>query len=294
VVLLSKRYQEIHMRWTPGGVSNDVEDDRSSSGGGGFPGGIHIGIGGILILLVLSFIFKRDLLTPFLGGSSTTESTQSAPATPQQSAAEQREVQFVSFVLDDVQNTWTKIIPHYRHAKLVLYRGGIDSACGLAQTATGPFYCPGDEKVYLDLSFFNELKNQLGASGEFAQAYVIAHEIGHHVQKIVGTEQKVRQEVGSNPKMRNAISVRVELQADCYAGVWANSTQQRDLLETGDVDSAMNAAAAVGDDHLQKMETGRVMPDKFTHGTSAQRTYWFKQGFTSGSPTACDTFSSSQ
>jgi predicted metalloprotease len=282
------------MRWTPGGISNDVEDDRSSSGGGGFPGGIHIGIGGILILLVLSFIFKRDLLTPFLGGSSTTESTQSAPATPQQSAAEQREVQFVSFVLDDVQNTWTKIIPNYRHAKLVLYRGGIDSACGLAQTATGPFYCPGDEKVYLDLSFFNELKNQLGAGGEFAQAYVIAHEIGHHVQKIVGTENKVRQEVQSNPKMANAISVRVELQADCYAGVWANSTEQRDLLEKGDLESAVNAAAAVGDDHLQKMETGRVMPDKFTHGTSAQRTYWFKQGFTSGSPSACDTFSSSQ
>jgi len=282
------------MRWTPGGISNDVEDDRSSSGGGGFPGGIHIGIGGILILLVLSFIFKRDLLTPFLGGSSSTESTQSAPATPRQSAADQREVQFVSFVLDDVQNTWTKIIPNYRHAKLVLYRGGIDSACGLAQTATGPFYCPGDEKVYLDLSFFNELKNQLGAGGEFAQAYVIAHEIGHHVQKIVGTEHKVRQEVQSNPKMANAISVRVELQADCYAGVWANSTEQRDLLEKGDVESAVNAAAAVGDDHLQKMETGRVMPDKFTHGTSAQRTYWFKQGFTSGAPSACDTFSSPQ
>jgi predicted metalloprotease len=282
------------MRWTPGGISSDVEDDRSSSGGGGFPGGIHIGIGGILILLVLSFIFHRDLLTPFLGGSSTTESTQSVPASTEQSAAEQREVQFVSFVLDDVQNTWTKIIPNYRHAKLVLYRGGIDSACGLAQTATGPFYCPGDEKVYLDLSFFNELKNQLGASGEFAQAYVIAHEIGHHVQKIVGTEQKVRQEVQQNPKMANAISIRVELQADCYAGVWANSTEQRDLLEKGDVDSAVNAAAAVGDDHLQKMETGRVMPDKFTHGTSAQRTYWFKQGFSSGSPAACDTFSSSE
>src|ERR1700683_76171 len=281
------------MRWTPGGISNDVEDDRSSSGGGGFPGGIHIGIGGILILLVLSFIFKRDLLTPFLGGSSTTESTQSAPATPQQSAAEQREVQFVSFVLDDVQNTWTKIVPNYRHAKLVVYRGGIDPACGLAQTATGPFYCPGDEKVYLDLGFFNELENQLGAGGEFAQAYVIAHEIGHHVQKIVGTENKVRQELEEHPKMANAISVRVELQADCYAGIWANSTEQRDLLEKGDVESAVNAAAAVGDDHLQKMETGRVMPDKFTHGTSAQRTYWFKQGLTTGSLTACDSFSSS-
>ncbi len=282
------------MRWTPGGVSNDVEDDRSSSGGGGFPGGIHIGIGGILILLVLSFIFKRDLLTPFLGGSSATESTSSAPASPAQSASEQREVQFVSFVLDDVQNTWAKIIPQYRHAKLVLYRGGIDSACGLAQTATGPFYCPGDEKVYLDLSFFSELKNRLGASGEFAQAYVIAHEIGHHVQKITGIERKVRQEVESNPRMANAISVRVELQADCYAGVWANSTEQRDLLQQGDVESAMNAAAAVGDDHLQKMQTGRVMPDKFTHGTSAQRDFWFNRGFTTGSLTACDTFSSSQ
>ena len=282
------------MRWTPGGVSNDVEDDRSSSGGGGFPGGIHIGIGGILILLILSFIFKRDLLTPFLGGSSATQSTRIAPASPAQSASEQREVQFVSFVLDDVQNTWAKIIPQYRHAKLVLYRGGIDSACGLAQTATGPFYCPGDEKVYLDLSFFAELKNQLGASGEFAQAYVIAHEIGHHVQKITGIERKVRQEVENNPRMANAISVRVELQADCYAGVWANSTEQRDLLQQGDVESAMNAAAAVGDDHLQKMQTGRVMPDKFTHGTSAQRDFWFKQGFTSGSPSSCDTFSSSQ
>jgi hypothetical protein len=294
LVLGGKSYQEIYVRWTPGGVSNDVEDDRSSSGGGGFPGGIHIGIGGILILLVLSFIFKRDLLTPFLGGSSATESTSSAPASPAQSASEQREVQFVSFVLDDVQNTWAKIIPQYRHAKLVLYRGGIDSACGLAQTATGPFYCPGDEKVYLDLSFFSELKNRLGASGEFAQAYVIAHEIGHHVQKITGIERKVRQEVESNPRMANAISVRVELQADCYAGVWANSTEQRDLLQQGDVESAMNAAAAVGDDHLQKMQTGRVMPDKFTHGTSAQRDFWFNRGFTTGSLTACDTFSSSQ
>src|SRR6202046_639387 len=283
------------MRWTPGGVSNDVEDDRSSSGGGGFPGGIHIGIGGILILLVLSFIFKRDLLTPFLGGSSTTESTQSAPAaTPQQSPSEQREVQFVSFVLDDVQNTWTKIIPNYRHAKLVLYRGGIDSACGLAQTATGPFYCPGDEKVYLDLSFFNELKDRFGASGEFAQAYVIAHELGHHVQKILGTEGKVRAAQQQNPQLRNELSVRLELQADCYAGVWGHSTEQRNILEQGDVESGLNAAAAVGDDHIQKMTQGEVMPEKFTHGTSAQRVQWFKQGLTSGNINSCNTFTASQ
>src|ERR1700735_5455844 len=281
------------MRWTPGGVSNDVEDDRSSSGSGGFPGGVHIGIGGILILLVLSFIFKRDLLTPFLGGSSTTQST-SAPATPQQSASEQREVQFVSFVLDDVQNTWAKLIPQYRHAKLDLYRGGIDSACGLAETATGPFYCPGDEKVYLDLSFFNELKNRFGASGEFAQAYVIAHELGHHVQKILGTEGKVRALQQQNPQLRNELSVKMELQADCYAGVWGHSTEQRNILEQGDVESGLNAAAAVGDDHIQKMTQGEVMPEKFTHGTSAQRVQWFKQGLTAGNINSCNTFAASQ
>ena len=278
------------MRWTPGGVSNDVEDDRSSSGGGGFPGGIHIGIGGILILLVLSFIFKRDLLTPFLGGSSTTESTQSAPATPQQSAAEQREVQFVSFVLDDVQTTWTKILPNYRHAKLVLYRGGINSACGLAQTATGPFYCPGDEKVYLDLSFFSELKNQLGASGEFAQAYVIAHEIGHHVQKLLGIEGKVRRMRESTPSEANPLSVRLELQADCFAGVWANSTEQRKIIDQSDVEAGLRAAAAVGDDRLQKMATGHVSPETFTHGSSRQRTQWFQAGLNSGQISACNTF----
>ena len=289
------------MRWTPGGVSNDVEDDRNSSGGGfgggGF-GGIHIGIGGILILLVLSFIFKRDLLSPFLGGSIDTSPSQSQTtgrsSGTSQDPGEQREVQFVSFVLDDVQNSWQKTIPQYHHAKLVLFRNDIDSACGLAESATGPFYCPGDEKVYLDLGFFDELKQRFGASGEFAQAYVIAHEIGHHVQKILGTEAKVRAAEESNPGQANAISVRVELQADCYAGVWGNTTEQRNLLEQGDVESGLNAAAAVGDDRIQKMTTGRVMPDKFTHGTSAQRVGWFKKGLNTGRIDACDTFSSTQ
>ncbi len=289
------------MRWTPGGVSNDVEDDRNSSGGGfgggGF-GGIHIGIGGILILLVLSFIFKRDLLSPFLGGSIDTSPSQSQTtgrsSGTSQDPGEQREVQFVSFVLDDVQNSWQKTIPQYHHAKLVLFRNDIDSACGLAESATGPFYCPGDEKVYLDLGFFDELKQRFGAPGEFAQAYVIAHEIGHHVQKILGTEAKVAAAEESNPGQANAISVRVELQADCYAGVWGNTTEQRNLLEQGDVESGLNAAAAVGDDRIQKMTTGRVMPDKFTHGTSAQRVGWFKKGLNTGRIDACDTFSSTQ
>jgi predicted metalloprotease len=283
------------MRWTPGGTSGDIEDDRNSSGGGGFPGGVHIGIGGLLILLVLSFIFKRDLITPFLNsGAGTTSAPVTRPADPARDAAEQREVQFVSFVLDDVQHTWSQTLPQYRHAKMVLFRDDVNSACGLAQTATGPFYCPGDEKVYLDLSFFNELKTRFGASGEFAQAYVIAHELGHHVQKILGTESKVRAAQQQNPQMANPLSVRLELQADCYAGVWGHSTEQRNILEQGDVESGLNAAAAVGDDHIQKMTRGEVMPEKFTHGTSAQRVQWFKQGLTTGRVDACNTFASTQ
>jgi predicted metalloprotease len=285
------------MRWTPGGTSGDIEDDRNSSGGGGggFPGGIHIGIGGLLVLLVLSFIFKRDLITPFLNSGASVGSTSTTrPADPARNAAEQPEVQFVSFVLDDVQHTWTQILPQYRHAKLVLFRDDVNSACGLAQAATGPFYCPGDEKVYLDLSFFNELKDRFGASGEFAQAYVIAHELGHHVQKILGTESKVRAAQQQNPQMANQLSVKLELQADCYAGVWGHSTEQRNILETGDVESGLNAAAAVGDDHIQKMTQGEVMPEKFTHGTSAQRVQWFKQGLTTGRVDACNTFAANQ
>jgi hypothetical protein len=281
------------MRWTPGGTSGDIEDDRNSSGGGGFPGGVHIGIGGLLILLVLSFIFKRDLITPFLN-SGAGSAPVTRPADPARDAAEQREVQFVSFVLDDVQHTWSQTLPQYRHAKMVLFRDDVNSACGLAQAATGPFYCPGDEKVYLDLSFFNELKTRFGASGEFAQAYVIAHELGHHVQKILGTESKVRAAQQQNPQMANQLSVRLELQADCYAGVWGHSTEQRNILEQGDVESGLNTAAAVGDDHIQKMTRGEVMPEKFTHGTSAQRVQWFKQGLTTGRVDGCNTFASTQ
>jgi predicted metalloprotease len=282
------------MRWTPGGTSGDIEDDRNSSGGGGgFPGGIHLGIGGLLILLVLSFIFKRDLISPFLNsGAADPSASVARPPDPARDAAEQKEVQFVSFVLDDVQSTWPKLVPQYRHAKLVLFRDDLDSACGLAQTATGPFYCPSDEKVYLDLGFFDELKNRFGASGEFAQAYVIAHELGHHVQKILGTESKVRMAQQRNPQQANDLSVRLELQADCYAGVWGNSTEKRNILEEGDVESGLHAAAAVGDDRIQKMTTGEVMPEKFTHGTSAQRVKWFKQGLTTGQVDACDTFTS--
>jgi predicted metalloprotease len=178
----------------------------------------------------------------------------------------------------------------YRHARLVLFRDGIRSACGLAESATGPFYCPEDEKVYIDLSFYDELRNRFGAPGEFAQAYVIAHEIGHHVQKLLGIEQRVHGLQQSNPSQANPLSVRLELQADCLAGVWGHSTEQRNIIDQSDVRAGLRAAAAVGDDRLQRMATGRVSPESFTHGSSQQRMQWFQRGLDSGSVGACNTF----
>jgi len=254
---------------------------------------MHIGIGGFLILLVLSIVFKRNFLSlAGVGGMSAPTHT-SQPDT----ARDQREeplVQFVSFVLDDAQKTWTQILSsqgvHYRHAKLVLFRDSIDSACGMAQSATGPFYCPQDEKVYIDLGFYVELKQRFGAPGEFAQAYVLAHEIGHHIQKLIGVEEKVHAAQERDPRSANQLSVRLELQADCFAGVWGYSTSQRDLLAAGEVQEGLNAAGAVGDDRLQRMSTGHVNPDSFTHGSSQQRMDWFQKGFTTGDMKSCNTF----
>ncbi|HVO96961.1 MAG TPA: neutral zinc metallopeptidase [Bryobacteraceae bacterium] len=284
------------MEWTPGDVSSDIEDRRGISGGGGFGGGgfggFHLGVGGTILLFILSFVFKVNLFSLFSGGP-VGEPPSAAVADPARDAAEKTEVQFVSFVLDDVQRIWTLLLPQqsqaqYRHAKLVLFRDSIDSACGEAQSATGPFYCPGDEKVYLDLGFFDELSRRFGAPGDFARAYVIAHEVGHHVQKILGIEAKARRlQSGGNA---NAVSVKIELQADCFAGVWANSTEQRSVIDQSDVKSALQAAAAVGDDRLQKMATGHVSPETFTHGSSADRMKWFQAGLTSGQISSCDTF----
>lgn len=282
------------MRWTPGGTSGDIEDRRDEGGGGGGFGfgGMHIGIGGMLILLVLSFVFKRNLFMLF-DSSSAPSSSVSEPDRARD-AREEPTVKFVSFVLDDTQKTWAGILQQqgisYRHAKLVLFRDATSSGCGSARSATGPFYCPTDEKVYIDLGFYDELKRRFGAPGDFAQAYVLAHEIGHHVQKLMGVGQKVNALMRSDPSERNELSVKLELQADCLAGVWAHSTQQRNLLEKGDAESAINAAAAVGDDRLQKMSTGRVSPESFTHGSSAQRTQWFSRGMTQGTISACNTF----
>jgi predicted metalloprotease len=283
------------MRWTPGGSSDDVEDRRDDSGGGGFqPGGIHLGLGGIIILFVLSLIFKRDFLSLLSTNSASTGGTTISQPDPVRDQQEKPLVDFVTFVLNDAQNTWSQILPQqgvpYRHAKLVLYRDSIDSACGQAQSATGPFYCPQDEKVYIDLDFYDELKQRFGAPGEFAEAYVLAHEIGHHVQKLLGIEGKVRAAQQQNPQAANQLSVGLELQADCFAGVWGHSTQQRNLLDPGDVDSGLKAAAAVGDDRLQRMARGTVNPETFTHGSSAQRTEWFQRGFQDGTIAACNTF----
>src|SRR5437763_7641251 len=280
------------MSWTPGGVSSDIEDRRGSSGFG--IGGAPMGIGGAIVLLILSAIFGRNFFTD-VGGGSTTQQRPVANQPVAQTPEEQKEVEFVSFVVDDVQGTWGRVLADqartpYRHAKIVLFRDATDSACGFAQTASGPFYCPEDEKVYIDLAFYEELQQRFGAPGDFAQAYVLAHEIGHHVQKIVGIESRVHAAMESDPQHARDLSVRLELQADCFAGVWGHSTQQRNILESGDVEEGLNAAASVGDDRLQRMAGKRVNPDSFTHGSAQQRAQWFRRGFESGRMSDCDTF----
>lgn len=274
------------MRWTPGGRSSNLEDRRSSGGLGR-----RLGVGGTVVVLALSLIFGRNLFSdlgvePGIGASG-------APMTAADSAAEEPAILFMSFLLDDVQKTWAQTLPRYgtdyRPARLAIFRNSTSSGCGPAESAMGPFYCPLDERVYLDLGFFEELKRRFGASGDFAQAYVLAHELGHHVQHVLGTDARVRQAQESNRGQANELSVRLELQADCYAGVWANSTDQRQLLERGDVDEALGAASAVGDDRIQQRTIGRVNVDSFTHGSAAQRSEWFKRGFASGDPRSCGT-----
>ena len=283
------------MKWTPGGVSGNIED-RRASGGGGFRMGGGMGIGGVLIALVLSLIFGGDIFGGGGGGEPAQPgvTTQTSGGAVTESPEERKQVEFVSFVLDDAQKTWAQLLPRYgtpyRDAKLVLYREAVQSGCGVAQSGVGPFYCPLDEKVYIDLGFYDQLASRFEAPGDFAQAYVLAHELGHHVQHLAGTDGRVREMQDNRPSMANELSVRMELQADCYAGVWGATTQQRNLLDPGDVEEGMSAAAAVGDDRLQSQSMGGVRPETFTHGTSAQRVAWFKRGFQSGDPNSCDTF----
>jgi predicted metalloprotease len=278
------------MRWTDRRRSENVEDQR---GFGVKRGAIGGGIG-ILVILAIALLTGADpgALLNTIGSDSG--SPGSAPVVL--TAAENQSADFVSVVLADTEDTWQSIFAQngmvYTDPKLVLFKGSVESACGSAESAMGPFYCPGDEKVYIDLDFYNELKDQYGAPGDFAQAYVIAHEVGHHVQNLLGTSEKVqRLQSRSNEVTANKYSVMLELQADCYAGVWAKQTDNtQHFLEAGDIGEAMNAASKIGDDALQKQYQGYVVPDSFTHGTSAQRMKWFNAGFTSGDINSCDTF----
>ncbi|HEX2917407.1 MAG TPA: neutral zinc metallopeptidase [Edaphobacter sp.] len=279
------------MDWTPGGMSSDVEDRRGSSGGG-FGGG-GIGIIGFIFLVIISLITGRNYIGSYLAGGGHVATTNSRPAAS--SPAEERSAQLVSYVLDDVQHEWETLLPEqanksYRHAKLVLFRDYTRSGCGTAQSQTGPFYCPEDEKVYIDLSFWDELRRIGGSTADFAQAYVIAHELGHHVQNILGIEQRMRQLQARDPGEKNQLSVALELQADCLAGVWAHTAAQRGKIDEADVRDGLSAAAAVGDDHLQKMSRGAVSPETFTHGSSEQRQRWFTRGLQSGDLDHCNTF----
>jgi predicted metalloprotease len=314
------------MKWKPGKRSPDLQDRRSGGGGGGgggLPGGTGAGSGGlpipipsggggkggmgigtIIVMVIIYLVFIKGC-----GGDGGTginvPDTSAFPQTPANGKGkdsvpkgpdpEAQEVDFVNFVLTDVQGTWEETFQAagkpYQHAQLVLYRDATNSGCGQATSDVGPFYCPLDQTVYLDLGFFDELNKRFKAPGDFAQAYVIAHELGHHVQQQLGIEQKVRDESEANPDDANDLSVRLELQADCLAGAWGRSAYTDGVLETGDLEEGLTAAAAVGDDRIQEQTQGRIDPESFTHGTSEQRDHWLQTGFDNGTIEACDTFS---
>ncbi len=291
------------MKWEGQDQSSNVEDRRGQGGGGGGGGGMRIGgrgigLGTVAIALVAGWIFGINPLTVLGllsgGGMEGAPQVQQAPAGPP--PAGDKAAAFVSVVLRDTEQVWGRVLQQagsqYVEPKLVLFRGATPSACGTGQSAMGPFYCPGDQKVYIDLEFFDTLRTRMGAPGDFAQAYVVAHEVGHHLQNQMGITGKVDAMRGKvSQQQMNALSVRVELQADCLAGVWAHHSQRgKGWLEQGDIEEAMNAAAKIGDDTLQKASTGRVVPESFTHGSSQQRMTWFKRGLDSGSVNQCNTF----
>jgi uncharacterized protein len=286
------------MRWQGRRESDNMEDRRGHSSGGG--GGFRPPIGGkgglvILIVVLVAGYYGVDL-TPLLNGSDPMSQTQTQQRSPTSiSPKDDQYAKFTSVVLADTEDTWKPIFQKmertYQEPKLVMYRGATRTGCGTGQSVMGPFYCPADSTVYIDLSFYEEMKNKLGADGDFAQAYVIAHEVGHHVQHLLGIDTKVRQQQqGASQVEANHLSVKMELQADCFAGVWGKAMEQQQVLEVGDLQEALNAAQAIGDDRLQQKSQGQVVPDSFTHGTSQQRYTWFKRGFDSGDPNSCNTF----
>jgi predicted metalloprotease len=284
------------MRWSRGDRDN-IEDLRGRSGMG-VRAGLPIGLGGLLILLVLGWLTGTDFLSLLGGGEGGLPPSASVPSgSAVSSPEEERLVDFVDAVMRDAQGTWQQLLgDRYEQTRVRLFRDAIESACGMGESASGPFYCPGDHFVYLDLGFFDELRQRFGAPGDFAQAYVVAHELGHHVQMLLGIDRQVRAAQRNRPSEANAFSVALELQADCFAGVWGHVASQpgraeRGLVELdpGDVEEGLRAAAAIGDDRIQRMSTGRVFPERFTHGSSEQRVTWFKRGLTSGNPDACST-----
>src|SRR5579864_936948 len=281
------------MRWDDLRESTNVEDVRGSTGGGG--AGLKLGVGGTLLALAASYFLGIDPRL-ILGLMSAAPTQQSAPAAHYGTPPDQQG-RFIAAVLGETEDTWSAIFQaqglQYVPPKLVLYRDAMPTACGSGRAAAGPFYCPLDRKVYLDLSFFQQLADEFQAPGEFAEAYVLAHEVGHHVQNLLGIADQVRSLQGrASEAQANHLSVKLELQADCFAGVWArHADQTKHILEQGDVESAMRAASAVGDDTLQRRSQGYVVPESFTHGTSAERTHWFKRGLAGGSIQSCDTFS---
>lgn len=285
------------MQWKGRKASRNVEDRRGQSGGGGLKVGGGLGIGGIIIVLIVMLLGGNP--GSLLNGITSTETTQTQTSGDYQGTAEEEEqADFVSVVLADTEEVWGQLFREngmtYRNPTLVLFTDSVQSACGTASSAVGPFYCPGDEKLYIDLDFYDELKQQFNAPGDFAMAYVVAHEVGHHVQKLLGTSGKVdRLRQTLSETQYNKYSVNLELQADYYAGVWAHYEQGQNLLEEGDLDEALTAASAVGDDSIQMRSRGYVVPDSFTHGTSEQRKTWFYKGFQSGTIEGGDTFGGS-
>jgi predicted metalloprotease len=284
------------MRWKTGRRSSNIEDRRGRRAG---PVAFKGGIGTIVLVLAASYFLGINPLDILMMQTGTGLGTDVSQSDRQPSPEEQQMADFVSVVLADTEDTWTEIFRQsgkiYQEPRLVLYTGAVQSACGTGSAAMGPFYCPGDRKVYIDLSFFDELRRRHGAPGDFAQAYVIAHEVGHHVQNLLGISERVQSEQRGLGKMEaNALSVRVELQADCFAGVWGNhADRSRQVLEEGDIEEALNAASAIGDDRLQKEGSGYVVPENFTHGTSRQRVEWFRRGIEHGDVGSCNTFASS-
>lgn len=275
------------MRLDPG--SNDYVEDRRGMRMGGPRLGGGLGLGAVLLVLLFSWLTGSDpraLIGLVESGSDQEASREVEPGKPvtDQAGIAARDA------ITDIQKTWAQILPDYQPARLVLFEDATPSGCGYAQSATGPFYCPSDQKVYIDLSFYDELRRRFGAPGDFAQAYVLAHEVGHHVQNLLGIERQMRQAQQRNPRQANELSVRMELQADCLAGVWGHSAEGRQKLDPGDVEEGLAAAAAIGDDRLQKQAGGRASPESFTHGTSAQRVEWLRRGMTEGKVESCDTF----